>query len=447
MRKINLSQLVLAALLLVVTIFASCKKTETPTPPKPPANTLPNTITDDGGGIGTQTWEAGKTYILDGFCFVNSGQTLTIEAGAIIKGKSGQGAEASALIVARGGKILAEGTASDPIIFTAEADDLKGSVPNDASGLWGGLIVLGNAKLNTIPAEQQIEGIPTTEPRGAYGGTNDNDNSGILKYISIRHGGTDIGDGNEINGLTLGGVGSKTEIGYIEVLSNADDGIECFGGMPNLKHILISGCKDDGLDYDQGFRGNVQFYCVLNTDGDRCGEHDGGTNPEDGEPYAIPTIFNATYIGTGNADARIIVFRDNAGGYYYNSLFVDCLKGGIEIEKLASGECSYSRFENGQLKVENNVFYNISGETTNSNPNAFIKSGKDGTATEDTELATYFTTAKNIVANPGVSVTNPVPSTPQTTDMASYPAGFENVAYKGAFGSTNWAQGWTATFN
>ncbi len=404
-------------------------------------------ISDNGSGIGTQTWTADKVYVLDGFCFVNDGQTLTIEPGTVVKGKPGQGAEASALIVARGGKIIAQGTAAKPIIFTAEADDLKGSVPDNVRGLWGGVILLGKAKLNTVPAEQQIEGIPTTEPRGTYGGNDDADNSGILTYVSIRHGGTDIGAGNEINGLTLGAVGSGTTIDYIEILSNSDDGIECFGGKPNLKHILIANCADDGLDYDQGFRGNVQFYCVLGApDGNRCGEHDGGTNPEDGTPYAIPTIFNVTYIGSvGNDNCHVITFRDNAGGKYYNSIFVDCKKG-IDVEKLTSGEDSYNRFVQGDLKVENNVFYNINGEKTDANPNTFLKSGKDGTATEDAALAAYFTSANNIVVDPGVSLTNPVPTHPQTTGLASYPAGFEAVNYKGAFGSTNWAEGWTATF-
>ncbi len=447
--KTNFLNILLVVVLGIATIFTSCKKKDDK--PTNDGNSKPTTnvvkINDDGNGIGNQTWTSDKIYLLDGFCFVNSGQTLTIQPGTVIKAKSGQGADASALIIAKGGKLMAEGTSAKPIIFTAEADDLKGSIPNEARGLWGGIIVLGSAVLNTIPAEQQIEGIPTTESRGTYGGTNDADNSGVIKYVSIRHGGTDIGAGNEINGLTLGAVGTGTIIDYIEILSNSDDGIECFGGKPNLKHILISNCADDGLDYDQGFRGKVQFYCVLGaSDGNRCGEHDGGTNPEDGTPYALPTIYNATYIGvTENDDCHIMTFRDNAGGYYFNSIFVDCKKG-IDIEKLTSGEDSYARFNAGELKIENNVFYNIAGETTNTNPNTFLMSGKDGTTTEDAILATYFTTAKNTVANPGVSINNPVPTNTQTTNMASYPAGFETVTYKGAFGTTNWAQGWTATF-
>ncbi|HEY9114111.1 MAG TPA: hypothetical protein VIN10_05385, partial [Bacteroidales bacterium] len=157
------------------------------------------TINYNINGTGTTTWTSNNIYILNGLVFVNDGQTLTIEPGTVIKGKAGQGENASAFIVARGGKIMAEGTAEKPIIFTAEADDLQGSVPDLDNGLWGGVIILGKAVLNTVPAVQQIEGIPTTEARGSYGGNDDNDNSGVLKYVSIRHGGTDIGEGNEIN--------------------------------------------------------------------------------------------------------------------------------------------------------------------------------------------------------------------------------------------------------
>ena len=133
-------------------------------------------ILDQGEGIGTTTWTSNNIYILDGLVFINEGQILTIEPGTVIKGKAGQGENASALIVARGGQIMAEGTIDKPIIFTSESDDLNGSVANLDDGLWGGLILLGKAVINTVPAEQQIEGIPQTEPRGIYGGNNDHDN-------------------------------------------------------------------------------------------------------------------------------------------------------------------------------------------------------------------------------------------------------------------------------
>ena len=406
-------------------------------------------ITDSGNGTGTTTWSSNNTYLLDGLVFVNDGQVLTIEAGTVIKGKAGQGEHASALIVARGGKLMAEGTVDAPIIFTAEADDLAGSVSDLDDGLWGGVIILGKALVNTVPNEQQIEGIPQTEPRGVYGGTDDNDNSGVIRYASIRHGGTDIGEGNEINGLTLGAVGNQTVIEYIEIFANKDDGIEFFGGNPNLSHIVVAFCGDDSYDYDQGFRGKGQFWAAIQgyDRGDRLGEHDGGTSPETGEPYAIPTIYNVTYLGRGDgAGKRTVTFRDNAGGHYANSIFYSQQKG-IDIEYLTD-ECSYTRFSNDQLTIKNNIFYQIA-----SNP--IIKVSAAGITPAEEEaanllLSTYFADAGNIVYDPGFSITadkfNIIPTNDVSADMATIPtdAFFTAVSYKGAFEpGKDWTQGWT----
>lgn len=308
-------------------------------------------------------WTKDNTYLLDGFVFVNDGQTLRIEAGTVIQGKPGLDVDASALIIARGGKIQAEGTASEPIVFTFEGD--AGNTAATTRGQWGGLIILGKATLNSTPGETAIEGIPTTETRGLYGGNDDADNSGVLRYVSIRHGGTNIGADNEINGLTLGGVGSGTTIDYVEVVANKDDGIEWFGGTVNGKHLLAVFCADDALDYDEGYRGNNQFVIVhqdpSSGNADRGGEHDGGTDPETATPFAIPVFYNVTSIG--NPESRAITFRDNAGGEYHNSIFSGYGKG-IDIEFLKDQEQhSYKQFEDNNLKLENNVF-NITGLST-----------------------------------------------------------------------------------
>lgn len=413
------------------------------------------TITDDGSGVGTTTWESGKTYILEGFVFVNDGQTLTIEPGAVIKGTPGSGTNAAALIVARGGKIMAQGTADNPIIFTALEDDVEdpNDIPVGQRGLWGGVIILGKASLNSTPGESAIEGIPTTETRGIYGGTEDADNSGVFSYVSIRYGGSDIGSGNEINGLSMGGVGSGTTIDHVEVIYNKDDGFEWFGGTVNAKYLVSAFCGDDAFDYDEGWRGKGQFWVVLQaeTDGDRGGEHDGGTNPEDGTPYATPNIWNATYIGRGEAEGkRTITFRDNAGGQYHNSIFVDFGKG-IDIELLASGEHSYSRYTSGDLALENNVFWNVAGNTA---ADIFQISVGTGVAAQDStnaadDVADGFGTNGNTVADPGVSIARTPDGSlnliPSNTMTATPPADswFEAAAYKGAFGSTNWMSGWT----
>ncbi|MEQ8908971.1 MAG: hypothetical protein RIC95_07250 [Vicingaceae bacterium] len=323
-------------------------------------NNKPTKTVTDATLNGSATFSKDTIYILDGFVFVDSLTTLTIDAGTVIKGKSGQGASASALIVARGGTLNANGTANDPIIMTYEGDNGSGQAAN-VRGQWGGLIVLGSASLNSNPGQTQVEGIPSTEPRGFYGGSNDADNSGTITYVSIRHGGTDIGAGNEINGLTFAGVGSGTTVNYVEVAANKDDGFEFFGGTVNTKHLVASYCADDSYDYDEGFRGMGQYWLVVQVnDSDRGGEHDGGTDPETATPYATPVIYNATYIGNGSS--RALTFRDNAGGEYHNSIFHNFGKG-IDIEDLSSGEDSYSRFSNGDLALKGNVFSQIGAGT------------------------------------------------------------------------------------
>ena len=173
-------------------------------------STLEGNITED------TTLDASKIWLLKGRVAVTDGVTLTIPAGTIIKAASGSGADASTLIVARGGKMIADGTSEAPIIMTSESDNIEvgGTYPAsgpalgvDTRGLWGGLLILGKApsSFKNDVVEVQIEGIPTSDINGLYGGTDPSDDSGSFQYISIRHGGAEIGEGNEINGLTLGG--------------------------------------------------------------------------------------------------------------------------------------------------------------------------------------------------------------------------------------------------
>lgn len=233
------------------------------------------------------TWTANKTYILGTRVSVVNGVTLTIEPGTVIKGEAGQGSNATALLVARGGKINACGTADLPIIFTSIADNITGAdvaagnleSPNlnpDVNGLWGGVIILGKAKISVggDAVEAQIEGIPTSDPNGLYGGTDDADNSGSLCYVSIRHGGTNIGDGNEINGLTLGGVGSGTSINHIEIVANQDDGVEWFGGTVSVSNLVVWNNGDDAVDTDQAWAGTLDNFVVVGP-ANSCLELDG----------------------------------------------------------------------------------------------------------------------------------------------------------------------------
>jgi len=248
------------------------------------------------------TWTNDNIYQLNQKVVVDAGVTLTIEPGTIIKGSPGTGSLASALIVARDGMINAVGTASQPIIFTSTQDNITcgqtagSNLDENDRGLWGGLLILGNApcSFSGDVTELQIEGIPADDTFGLYGGTNPTDNSGNLQYISIRHGGALIGEGNEINGLTLGGVGSGTTIDNVEVVGNVDDGIEFFGGTVNATNLLVFAQGDDGLDIDQAYSGTISNAVVaLGAASDHALEIDG---PE-GTATGAYTLENVTLIG------------------------------------------------------------------------------------------------------------------------------------------------------
>jgi len=231
----------------------------------------PATVVVDGNITGTVSWTSENVYELATRVTVVSGATLNIEAGTVIKGRAGQGESSTALLVARGGSINAAGTASAPIIFTSVSDQLvPGQLvsPNleaDVTGLWGGVILLGDDYISVSGStENQVDGIPPSDTNGLYGGTNADHNIGTFTYVSIRYAGTDIGDGDEINGLTLGGVGASSTVNWIEVVANKDDGVEWFGGSVSSNGILIWNNGDDALDTDQAWNGDVTEFIIVN---------------------------------------------------------------------------------------------------------------------------------------------------------------------------------------
>lgn len=295
MKNLKLLRL-LAMFTAAIMIFAACSDDDDdPTPTTPTTDNKVTANIDQN-----TTWETGETYILGGRISVLSGVTLTIQKGVIIKGEAGTGANATALVIARGGKIMAEGTETEPIIFTSVADEIEPGMvasPNldpDLNGLWGGLLVLGYAPISADASPTQIEGIPPSDQNGLYGGDDAADNSGVIRYVSIRHGGANIGEGNEINGLTLGGVGSGTTIENVEIVSNQDDGIEWFGGKANVTNAIVWNTGDDAIDTDQSWGGTLDNFIIVNP-GDECFELDG---PE-GTMEDTHTIKNGTAYADG----------------------------------------------------------------------------------------------------------------------------------------------------
>ena len=252
-------------------------------------------------------WYADTAYEMAGKVVVKEGVTLFIEAGTVVKARDGQGSLSTALIIAQGGKIQATGTTEAPIVFTSIYDNGTNLDETDM-GLWGGIVVLGYAPISADAATALVEGLPANEPFAVYGGNNIHDNSGVLKYVSIRHAGTLLGDGNELNGLTLGGVGSATVIDNIEVVGNLDDGIEFFGGTVNASNLLVWAQGDDAFDIDQAYAGTISnFVNVEGTESDHALEIDG---PE-GNYTDTFVMKNGILISTDGVEVHI---RDGAEG-------------------------------------------------------------------------------------------------------------------------------------
>ncbi|MDR4506915.1 MAG: hypothetical protein MRJ65_01540 [Candidatus Brocadiaceae bacterium] len=314
------------------------------------------TISDD---IATSTtWTADNVYRLQDQIYVLPGATLTIEAGTVIASSTGIG---GSLAVARGAKIFVNGTKVNPVIMTStddvntwERDSSHPSGGNPKTGTWraganewgnltimgrglisashfGGLRVGNNTKDPSGLNEKQMEGL--TDPLNAlYGGSDDNDDSGSISYLSLRYAGKVIGLGNELNGLSLGAIGRETDIDHVEIMNNVDDGVEIWGGTVNLKYISIWNVGDDSFDVDQGWRGKAQFIFIVqgysidakqgSGVGDNCFETDGAED-SDAQPVTTSTIYNATVVGNpGDGDGGT-VWRDNARVQYRNCIFMD----------------------------------------------------------------------------------------------------------------------------
>ena len=449
-----------------------------------------------------QTWTAENTYVLTDRVYVPNGVTLTIEPGTKIystvdnKGTT-SGANATdddsvgCLIIARGGMINAQGTAEKPIVFDAiqtleaelgvdlpyDPDTVAGPMPTaTTTALWGGVIILGNSSISLVDASQQpvrndiVEGFT---PLGAVNADNDAfsdileygydglfaldnaDNSGVFSYVSIRHGGYNFSANNEINGLTLAGVGSGTKIDHVEVYSNEDDGVEFFGGSVNTSHMVVAFCKDDAFDIDQGHSGTHQFWFAIQNpnDGDNLGEWDGVDTNISGQASKTdtnvaasnPQIWNATFVGPGsNAFTQASAANDN--GLYIDDTFKGALRNSIlhdSVNFLAS-------FASDGAFAANGFANNTIGEfgkyaTANSNvlnlapANFYLALGAPNNGNTAAETSPAFTKYRRSLTG-FLTEIDPRPSVLNTTVSSGAPT---TAAYRGAFGTSNWADGWT----
>jgi hypothetical protein len=411
----------------------------------------------------TVNWTADNVYILDGMVFVDAGATLNIEAGTIIKAEDGQDTDASGLVVTRDGQIFAEGTATEPIIFTSINDDLNGNLTYEDRGEWAGVVILGKAITNN-DGDKAVEGVNEIDAeRAKYGGDDDNHSSGVFRYVSIRHTGINVGSstGNEIQGLTLGAVGAGTVIEYVESYASGDDGFEFFGGSVNTKYLIAAFCSDDAFDWDQGFRGKHQYwFAIQGTDlAGRVAEMDGAGGNDQGTPYAMPMLSNVTYLGPGS-DAtptgdggQLLYFRDNTGGFYYNSIFSQYagFEGSLAItieDTDNSGEKvedSRKRLEAGDLKLENNLWWDFAaGNSINEFSDqdfvqAYLSDAANGNRVADPQFGGVSR------ERDGGLDPRPVWGSPALTGAKTLNDDyFDQTSYVGAFGSRLWITGWTA---
>ena len=392
------------------------------------------TITLSGNIIANVTLKSDINYVLDGWVYVKSPAVITIEAGTVIKGKTDTKAS---LVIERGAKIMAEGTAAKPIVFTSAK-----AAGSRAAGDWGGVVLCGNAKINVAGGEAEIEGGLGTK----YGGTDDNDNSGTMKYVRIEFAGYAFATDKEINGLTFGGVGKGTTIDYIQVSFANDDSFEWFGGTVNAKHLIAFSGLDDEFDTDYGFSGFVQYIVGLRdpaiadisksngfeSDNDGSGSSNiPTTNPRFANvslygPLATPT----TTINTLFQASMHIRRKSNLE--VYNSVFAGWPKGLLLADSKGNAGTG-AQVKGCILSGMTDVF---SGNTAGEQ--AFFEDAARMNRTIAANADLKVTAAFNLTAPNFL----PLTGSPLLTGAVTLPTGLEPTDYIGAFKATDWTAGW-----
>jgi len=465
--------------------------------------------TTDGELTATNTiLDCSKLYILDKKIYVPDGKSLTINPGVVIKARAYSTADsATALTVSRGGKIFANGTENCQVVFTAEADPMDGSYSLANKGKWGGVCVAGKATNNLKLANNgpfavgtagkicvadgvgTFEGFNSTNYRDQFGADlnagqtfDDNDNSGILTYVSIRFAGAILVLGGELNGLSLGSVGRATTIDHIEVISSADDAMEFWGGTVNVKNFATLFGNDDMFDWDDAYSGKSQFVfgikaadTTASADADNGFEMDADDQKSNVTPRSHPVIYNATMIGnvkttlsSDNSGLAAIEAKELTEGEIYNSIFANFRYGLNLIKSLGTRTGTSEAYHN---------WANTGGNGSNSlkiKCNAFVGMTKDFaldknavTAFSSTDTAQFYTTdlnttsaslpgfvpswAANFTTNAVTTKFDAIPN-PQITNASGCPTApydgfYTPVSYKGAFPATgkNWLSNWAYT--
>ncbi len=306
-----------------------------------------STVIVNGSILRDTLWEAKRTYVLEGIVYVEGRARLTIEPGTTILGKPG-----SALIVTRDAYLFARGRNDAPIVFTSAKP-----VGERRTSDWGGVAMLGNAITNV--ASPRLEGLPTDDSRGYFGGNDATHSCGVLEYARIEFAGYEIAKDDELNGLTLGACGRSTIVRYVQVHRGGDDGIEMFGGSVNLQYVVVSGADDDSIDWDLGWDGFVQFAIIQQYGdvGDSGIEADNNPKEHNAQPRSMPVVYNLTMVGSRNMERaqRAMVMRRGTGGHIRNFIITGFPRSSVDFRNKEAAELIAAN----QLSFAAGVIHNI----------------------------------------------------------------------------------------
>ena len=396
---------------------------------------------------GTDTWVNTNYYVLRGAVFVRDGGTLNIQAGTQIIGESGS---VGTLIVSQGGRLNAIGTRAQPIVFTSDQP-----VGQRGRGDWGGIIINGRAPINFGSGSAAGEG-----DTGVYGGTNPNDNSGVLSYVRVEFSGVEFSPDNELNGIAFQGVGRATQVDHVQAHMSRDDALEWFGGTVDGKYIVASNAADDAIDWTFGWSGRLQYATVVQRgdDGDNGIEADNNEFNNNASPRSHPQIYNLTMCGDpdtseGGESVRAANIRRGTAFTIRNFLITGFKTTGFQIE--TTNTATTGQVDNGTSQMGAGVAWNIRNATT----------GVAGAAMH-ASVMTYINSGRfpNVRVNvePGVSTTacsNHDNPNLQPSSVATLAGGqlapiqppndgfFDAVTFIGAIApapADNWMTGWTA---
>ena len=425
------------------------------------------TIEELTGNLTTQTLKADKQYLLKGQVFVRSGQTVTIEPGTIIYGEK---RSKGTLIVDRGGKLIARGTKDKPIVMTSAQEEGE----RDRSD-WGGLVIAGRAKTNQV--DPAIEGI---DPVLIFGGDDDNDNSGEYEYLRVEYAGIELTPNNETNSITMGGVGKGTFMEHLMVSFGGDDGFEWFGGNVNGRYLISLSSWDDDLDVDYGYSGNVQWALVVRNpfyadqSQSNAFECDNGPNDNDVQPYTTGTFSNVTVYGPRDRVGRSISgnnfhaidLRRRTAVSIFNSIFT-----GFPVGLRFNTASVTQQYQSGTGVLENNIIINPAGAAYAAGGGAVLADVQNYFSVNNTvvtlpaanepwenfyrgyglnpdnffgkyTIATYPSNPNFALVANGTLATGAKFTNAKFNEAGRSTYFDKNVPYVGAFGSTDWTDGW-----